>query len=742
MVNGLNAQSAKHRVISIPVDRNGLQMRDPWTGGMDSPQFSVCNLNGDSIPDLFVFDRVSGKVLTYLGNGGYADNMYTYAPQYEDLFPSSMRNWALIRDYNHDGIPDLFTSTGLGTLVMKGDIINGLLHFDTVAPFLKYIYPPFTTNIYTTITDIPVFTDVNGDGDLDVLTYDIFGGTISYYENQTIENIGNPAYNVDSLKYRLITSCWGAAAQNISSNSITLNINPITSNCVTGVLPHNQNNGSPRHSGNSIYAFVDPVYHDIDLLNGNVGYNDLFLLRNCGGREDSLGYICEWDSIFPPCGVPMLMPSYPAAYGVDINGDGLDDILMAPNVYAPYDYASGNSRNTKNVMYFKSTGDTTCWFEYQNDSFLVHHMLDFGTNSRGVFYDFNGDGLMDIIVGNYGYYQSSGPNQYQSSLAYYQNTGNSTEPKFTEVTLDYNNFSNYGLLGMSPTFGDLDGDGKADLIIGAADGFLYYFKNTGTTSSSYPAMTMPHFDSLHVTGYAAPFIYDVNGDSLNDLIVGGDDGHLVYYRNTGTKNNPHFSNNNANHNFGGIDVCEEQFLYGCFSQPFIMKDASGKMKLFVGSIRGIIFEYDIDPAKLDTGSFTLIDSDFLGHYSGANATISIADINNDGNLEYLVGNSAGGLMMYSDSAWDIYTTQIQTPDKTFRIYPNPSSEYFTCSIDNTELVNPYTEVIDILGQKARADVTLQNNKIVINVSGLSNGFYVIRIVNAGKTYKGKVLVIK
>ena len=130
------------------------------------------------------------------------------------------------------------------------------------------------------------------------------------------------------------------------------------------------------------------------------------------------------------------------------------------------------------------------------------------------------------------------------------------------------------------------------------------------------------------------------------------------------------------------------------------------------------------------------------HYSGANATISIADINNDGNLEYLVGNSAGGLMMYSDSAWDIYTTQIQTPDKTFRIYPNPSSEYFTCSIDNTELVNPYTEVIDILGQKARADVTLQNNKIVINVSGLSNGFYVIRIVNAGKTYKGKVLVIK
>src|SRR5580700_8393466 len=81
------AQSPKYRVISIPVERNGVLLRDPWVGGMDAPQFSECDLNQDGVPDLFVYDRVGQKVYTYLGNGGNPDTMFTYAPQYEPLFP-------------------------------------------------------------------------------------------------------------------------------------------------------------------------------------------------------------------------------------------------------------------------------------------------------------------------------------------------------------------------------------------------------------------------------------------------------------------------------------------------------------------------------------------------------------------------------------------------------------------------------------------------------------------------------
>ena len=209
----ISAQSPKYRVIGIPVERNGLPVRDAWLGGFDSPQFSTCDLNQDGIPDLFVFDRVGNKVYTYLGNGGSPDTMFTYAPQYEPLFPKELNNWALLRDYNHDGVPDIFTHAGLGIMVYKGSMVNGLLHFDLVSKYLKYSDSIFSTNIFTNIQDIPAITDVNGDGDIDILSCDEFGSVIGYYENQTVENAGNPAFAYDSLRFAMITSCWGKAVR-------------------------------------------------------------------------------------------------------------------------------------------------------------------------------------------------------------------------------------------------------------------------------------------------------------------------------------------------------------------------------------------------------------------------------------------------------------------------------------------------------------------------------------------------
>ena len=298
----VKAQSPKYRVISIPVEKNGVKMREPWTGGMDSPQFSECDLNNDGIKDLFVFDRVANRVYTYLSSGVPSDTMYTYAPQYEALFPADLNNWALIRDYNYDGIPDIFTHTGLGIRVFKGSIHDGELRFDLVSSLLEYSAPPFYTNIWTTITDIPVITDVNGDGDMDILSYDIYGGTIGYFENLTKENVGDISYAFDSLKYGFNTSCWGNVVQNASNNQMILNMS-----CKGG----DSQAGGQRHSGNSIYSIVDPTYHTIDLLNGNIGFDALVFLRNCGDLTYS--NICEWDSIFPSqgCTRPMAMPAKP-----------------------------------------------------------------------------------------------------------------------------------------------------------------------------------------------------------------------------------------------------------------------------------------------------------------------------------------------------------------------------------------------------------------------------------------------
>ena len=98
------SQTPKYRVLNIPVEKNSIQLREPLEGGMNAPQFSPIDLNGDNLKDLFVFDRMGDKVLTFINIGTGDDTTYQYAPQYESLFPADLNSWALIRDYNFDSI--------------------------------------------------------------------------------------------------------------------------------------------------------------------------------------------------------------------------------------------------------------------------------------------------------------------------------------------------------------------------------------------------------------------------------------------------------------------------------------------------------------------------------------------------------------------------------------------------------------------------------------------------------------
>lgn len=724
-----SAQAPKNRVLSIPVERNGITLREPWAGGMNSPQFSMVDLNNDGIKDLFVFDRVGDKVMTFLNRGNASDTTFYYAPQYEELFPPELNNWALIRDYNNDGIPDIFTHGSAGIKVYKGRMVNNLLHFDVVSDLLLYNDGVYNVNIYTNIDDIPVITDVNHDGDLDVLTYGIFGSAIEYYENQTVEHAGDPHYAADSLKYVDVTYCWGNFTEAALTNSINLH-----ASCKGG--GHDStiiNTGGARHSGSTIYNFDYGHDGDVDLLIGDISYSNLVFVKNCG--DSTFADICEWDSIFPVCDTPVIMPIFPAAFGVDANNDGLEDLLISPN-------ARTGSRDINNVMFYRNTDDTsTCQFRYVTDSLIVHHALDFGSDSKPLFFDFNGDGLLDIVVGNYGYFR---PFQtYKSAIAIYENIGTANSPKYRMRSDDYNDFSTYNLISMSPAFGDLDGDGKKDMVAGDLNGFVHYFKNTGTTQAAFPTMTIPQYFSIDVGQYSTPFIYDVNSDGLNDLVVGERDGTFNYFWNYGTATNAAFSMDSMVSNWGHISVALQNLNEG-YSAPFITKDSANNILLYSGSGRGATFEFLIDANDVRNGTFTLIDSDLLKHDSGSESTISIADINNDGHMEYLVGNSRGGLLMYSDSVWDAGTTlavnEIPQLPGGLSVFPNPAKDYFTCQLSNAEFQSPTVELFNVLGEKVVVEHSTFHNNLHINTSQLGKGVYFVRIVNAGKIYSAKVLI--
>ena len=71
--------------------------------------FSVATTdwNNDGIEDLYIFDRAANVHLCFLHDGVVGSTNYTFASEYAANFPD-LQHFVLLRDYNQDGIQDLF----------------------------------------------------------------------------------------------------------------------------------------------------------------------------------------------------------------------------------------------------------------------------------------------------------------------------------------------------------------------------------------------------------------------------------------------------------------------------------------------------------------------------------------------------------------------------------------------------------------------------------------------------------
>ena len=437
---------------SISVSNNQNTLKNAWAGGLNNPQVSQIDLNYDGKADLFIFDRARNFASVFLNKG----NEYIYYPAYSDSFPT-MTSWAFMLDFNKDGKADIFSSNA--TLIQNNNSFNvyqntgnAVLEFSLLKKEVISRYYGTPNNLYITGSDIPAFADIDNDGDIDVLTFDVTGSSIELHRNNSIEYYSS----TDSVNFDLANACWGNVRENPLTNALTLNqtCSPITLK-------------TELHSGSTILAFDIDGDVDKDVIIGDLLYNSLTLGVN-GGTTANADIISQ-DVAYPNYNTPVNISSFPAGFIADIDQNNKIDLLVSPN--------NKGDENYNCLHYYKNTStNNTVNLQLQQKDFLVNTMLDFGTSAYPVFFDYNDDGLQDLLVANDGIYDMANTKQV-GKIALLINNGTASTPSFQLQDLDIANLSQNNLTAMKPTFGDMDNDGDKDMLFGSMTGQEHYIKN-------------------------------------------------------------------------------------------------------------------------------------------------------------------------------------------------------------------------------------------------------------------------
>lgn len=703
-----------------------------WAGGMNSCQYNEIDINLDGTMDLLVFDRVGNRLMPFI-NGGQANSIdYTFAPEYIHLFPK-IYSWAIFRDYDQDGLMDIFTYSKdyPGMIVYKNISQNELTFKLVVSPYLTSFQGGGEVNILVTDVDYPGIDDVDGDGDIDILTFWGLGSFIEYHQNQSMELYGIP----DSLKYVEVTQCWGRFAENEEGNEIYLDT------CMNGGDNYNFKLGNNlmepdgnRHTGSTFLLIDLDNDQDKDLLLGDVDYPNLVALIN--DKVDGLDLIVEQHSDFPVGDSAVNLFAMPCAAFMDVNNDGARDLLVSP-----FDPGLESSENKNSSWLYLNQGSTQLpEFHLETKSFLQDQMIDVGSGAYPVLVDYNGDGLLDLFVSNFGYYMYSTylpglllNSVYWSNIALYENTGTSTNPQFNAVTHNFASLHHLHETALYPTFGDLDHDNDLDMICGNRSGNLMFLENiAGPGNAMQFAEPVINYFNIQVGKFSAPQLFDLDKDGQLDLIIGEEEGNLNYYHNNGSIANPDFVF--VTDSLGKVNVTDPNISYYGFSTPYFFYNQAGQTRLLVGSEQGEIFYFTGIDGNL-TGAFTKSDSLFtlignepLELKNGIRTGAAIAELNGDGFMEMIVGNYSGGLHFYNENTTPQVLEVKENQVDQANISPNPVGNFLHINIPENSGDNLfYVEIYSSEGKLLKSQNIHLSKNNAIEVSSLKSGIYICKI---------------
>jgi hypothetical protein len=720
-------------------------------GGMNQPQFYNLDINNDGILDVFMFDRSGAKVTSLIHDG---KGNYTYKPEYDHIYPKRFSGWVVFKDYNSDGLPDLWfnniedneislyrNSTKAGDAHAKFELADIDLRFYNFGNFND---GRDTNDIICDPINIPAIEDVDGDGDIDFLSLQNSGQGIYLFLNNTVET-GKP---LDPPSFEMADHCWGSFTEYDGSNRIDFKRGKY---CGMRIYRHKK-----KHSGGSSLLLLDyDEDGDMDLVLGNAGLSNLNLLIN--GRvehKEKLDTMVSSDSLFPSNTIAASINVFPAAYYLDIDGDKIRDLVVAVNMA---DARSYRYQETQNLLYYKNKGkDNHPNFEYQKFGFIKNKMADHGGYSYPLLYDIDGDDDLDLILATNGNLKETGDSTFYLNL--YMNIGTVKTPKFRFMKKDYLGLKKDSIRFLAPDLADIDRDGVDELIVGHVHGGIDVFEITGSGIHATASLRIKNAYGIQASETSDPMVVDVDSDGRLDVLVGDFEGNTLYYRDTSKSNEPGFKliTKSFGNAFSGYYKNEpfedpntgklrDSFVFipymsacpsyvdldGNGNPEFVLGDAHGNLKIFRNVENQDTFKQVVsDP-------FYTASTKTCGRYSfGTMAKQSFGDLNGDGKLDVVIGSDRGGFQIaYGSGDCNIGVEEVRNNTQTLRLYPNPSTG--EVHIKGVSAVKAQLIVVNINGERVLSKSI--NPALGVNLSNLTNGIYAVQLITESERYVGKLI---
>ncbi|MDP1800369.1 MAG: T9SS type A sorting domain-containing protein [Bacteroidota bacterium] len=707
---------------TITVIENNYVLKMPWANGVNSSNVSNLDLNFDGIKDVVVFDKVTqfsvGRFRCFINVGTAGQTKYVSAPHLSYNFPQ-VSNWAVCLDYDCDGKEDLFCSVNGGISVYKNVStpttgINFVLVKSIVDSDFNPQGVPSIAPLYASTIGVPGLADIDGDGDIDVLTFSAGGYYVEYHKNMSKELYGH----CDSLVYDIADACWGKITE--QSCAVSFNQCPLKPLTDRFFPPTDEK----RHAGSCLMCIDANADNLMDLVMGDISCNTVQFASNTGSVTNAV--ISDTTKMYPNypnknSTQQIKMNNFPCTYYVDCDGDGKKDLVATPNTYG--------SENVKSLWYYKNASLTnTVNFQFVKNNFLQDEMIEVGQNSFPVVFDYNNDGIKDLLIGTWGYFNTT---SLVAQLTLYKNIGSLSQPSYSLITRDFANLSVQGLNNIMPTVGDIDTDGDVDICVGSSSGQIHWLENLGGVGNY-----LFHNNSFSITtlsSAAAPQLFDIDGDSKLDLMVGTKNGRIAYYKNIGTASVPAFTLMTSY--FGNIDVKGNINMYGIdgYAVPYFFKSGADT-KLLLGNVHGQIFYYDVPaPSAILTNSCTLINATTNNLNEGGQAAVCFEDVNNDGKRDLFVGNGSGGLSFFSSASPFVSVEEINSTKLNDRIslFPNPATDKLQLKIDGLEFEYGTFVLYDLLGKQIQTE-TINENTQTFLLNKITSGVYFAKIsINTG-----------